>query len=236
MKGFEELLKKIKEEAPNIDLDKLESFDSFMLALNDVLEEYKEKIYKSFLEELQKQKNTTEYTHANKEKREIITSTSKLENNLETNELNEENKFRIKANYQKYRANKDVEYTLYENFTHKRPYGFKLKDYPFIVAATWKDVLIKTCEIFMDLDENKFLSFANYPNMNGKRKKIFSLTHNSMRAPKKIGDKIYIETNLSANSIRDLIIKLLKEYNFEVTDYKVYFRADYTNLNDKKNK
>jgi len=40
-----------------------------------------------------------------------------------------------------------------------------------------------------------------------------------------------IETNLSGNDLRNLIIKLLKEYNIKITDYKVYFRADYTSLN-----
>jgi len=52
-----------------------------------------------------------------------------------------------------------------------------------------------------------------------------------MSNPKSILGKIYVETKLSANSLRNLIVNLLKEYNFKISDYKIYFRADYTELN-----
>jgi hypothetical protein len=54
-----------------------------------------------------------------------------------------------------------------------------------------------------------------------------------MRKPRKVADKIYVEINQSGNAIRNLIMKLLKEYNFSIGEFKVYFRADYTSLNDK---
>lgn len=44
------------------------------------------------------------------------------------------------------------------------------------------------------------------------------------------GADIYITTNLSANSIRNLIIKCLKKYNMKISDFKIYFRADYSDL------
>jgi hypothetical protein len=42
---------------------------------------------------------------------------------------------------------------------------------------------------------------------------------------------IWLETNLSGNGIRNLIIKILKEYKLKVNDVSVYFRADYSELN-----
>jgi uncharacterized protein YeeX (DUF496 family) len=46
-----------------------------------------------------------------------------------------------------------------------------------------------------------------------------------------ISGSIYVETNMSSNSIRNIIIKMLKEYNIKISDFKLYFRADYTNMN-----
>lgn len=46
-----------------------------------------------------------------------------------------------------------------------------------------------------------------------------------------IGGGIYIETNMSANSIRNLILKLLKEFSIPTNSFNVYLKADYTSLN-----
>ena len=41
---------------------------------------------------------------------------------------------------------------------------------------------------------------------------------------------IYVETNLSANGIRNLLIKMLNKYNIKLSDYKIYLKADYSEL------
>ena len=41
---------------------------------------------------------------------------------------------------------------------------------------------------------------------------------------------IYVETNLSANGIRNLLIKILNKYNIKLSDYKIYLKADYSEL------
>ena len=46
-----------------------------------------------------------------------------------------------------------------------------------------------------------------------------------------ISGSIYVETNMSSNSIRNIIVKMLREYDIKVNDFKLYFRADYTNIN-----
>lgn len=46
-----------------------------------------------------------------------------------------------------------------------------------------------------------------------------------------IKGKIYVETLMSSNGFRNLVIKLLKEYNLKISDYKIYLRADYSELN-----
>ena len=42
---------------------------------------------------------------------------------------------------------------------------------------------------------------------------------------------IWLETNLSGNGIRNLIIKILKEYKLKVNNLSVYLRVDYSELN-----
>ena len=92
-------------------------------------------------------------------------------------------------------------------------------------------MLVKTCEILLALDEKKFLNFENVSEMNGKKNMYFTTNPSNMMKPKNVSGKIYIETNQSSNAIRNLLVKLLKKYQFKISEYKVYFRADYTNLN-----
>ena len=105
----------------------------------------------------------------------------------------------------------EVEHTLYENFTHIRPYGFKINSSELVEVKTWQDMMLKTCEMFLSIDAEKFLRFENNKTMNGKKNKYFSTKKDGLRKPEKVADKIYIETNMSGNSIRNLIVKILKE-------------------------
>lgn len=52
-----------------------------------------------------------------------------------------------------------------------------------------------------------------------------------MRNPKMIANKICEETNQSSDSIRNLLIKVLKEYKLKIMDLKIYLSPDYTESN-----
>lgn len=71
--------------------------------------------------------------------------------------------------------------------------------------------------------------------MKGKTKKYFSKNEKELRDPSVIREDIFVETNHSANTLRNLIIKILLEYNFDISEYKVYFVADYLELNKRVN-
>lgn len=67
--------------------------------------------------------------------------------------------------------------------------------------------------------------------MQGKKVNYISKAEDQMRKPVKLKNHdIYIETNMSANSIRNLLVKLLKRYEIKITDYQIFLRADYTDL------
>lgn len=133
-------------------------------------------------------------------------------------------------NYGEYVVDSEISYNLYENFTHKCPAAFAIVGTK-VEARQWKDVLLLTCEILAKNDYDKFNSFVSDPAMQGKKVNYISKTGEQMRKPVKLNNhNIYIETNMSANAIRNLIVKLLKRYEIKITDYQIYLRADYTDL------
>lgn len=150
---------------------------------------------------------------------------------IEEEDKDEENERKKILNYADCIVDNNVEHTLYENFTHKRPYAFRMDDEQAFETRTWQEMLIKTSELLFNIDSEKFLSFEYTPGMNGKKVKYIATSSDGMRRPQPILDKVFIETNMSGNGIRNLILKILKAYGVKVTDYKVYLRADYTELN-----
>lgn len=133
--------------------------------------------------------------------------------------------------YSAYLVDSNVEHTLYEDFTHKRPFAFRINDQNVVEVKTWKEMLVSTAELLIAINSEIILGFENIPSMNGKKNKYFGRNKDEMSEPRLVGNKIYVETLMSANSIRNMIVKMLKAYGYKAADYKVYFRADYTELN-----
>lgn len=100
------------------------------------------------------------------------------------------------------------------------------------LAKDWKSALIETINYLAVKDEAIVRSFVDNPKMNGKKRLYFSKVKlPTMIAARKIKKAdIYIETNLSANGIRNLLIKILGKYNIGLSDYKIYLKANYSNL------
>ncbi|OBY11858.1 hypothetical protein [Clostridium paraputrificum] len=135
------------------------------------------------------------------------------------------------TNYKDYEVDNEIEHNLYEDLTFKRPCAIKIDGKKFEVKD-WKKALITTLEYLSIKDINLIKGFPDDPKMNGKKVIYFSRVElPNMRSVQLIkGADIYITTNLSANSIRNLIIKCLKKYNMKISDFKIYFRADYSDL------
>lgn len=132
--------------------------------------------------------------------------------------------------YQAYTVDSEVVHTLHEDFTYTRPAAFEFSG-KRIEVRTWQQMLIKTCEMLMALDRERFANFENDPTMQGRKQKLFSTNPANNRNPHKLKDsELYVETNLSANAMRNLIIKMLQKYSLKTSDFKVFLRADYTNL------
>lgn len=179
--------------------------------------------------------NSEELDGVNKKIQDLILSIDKIIDDFEGEEVSSQSEVETDEidipNYMEYLVDTEVEYTLYEDFTHKRPCAFKIEGEK-IEAKDWKDTLVKTMDYLAKKDAEILKSFVDSPKMNGKKVIYFSRVKlPTMRAPRKMDSlELYIETNQSANSIRNIIIKALNRYNIKLNNYKIYLRADYSEL------
>ena len=134
-------------------------------------------------------------------------------------------------NYNDYLVDTEVEHNLYEDLTHKRPCAFKIEG-TRVEIKDWKGVLVQTINYLAKKDPNIVRSFVDDSKMNGKKVIYFSRVKlPTMRAVVEIKSvNIYVATKLSANGIRNLLIKMLNKYNIKLSDYKIYLKADYSEL------
>jgi len=232
------LLKTICERYPNKAKDLGESIGLLNMVLDELLNNINQDVSKNLINRNHEiagkslelhQKICCEYDE-NNEIIEFVENLISEDLNIESIVQTDEDEKKTIPDYSKYVVDQKIPHTLYENFEFKRPIGFKLYDNT-VEATNWANVLQFTCELLYSFNSQIFTSFVNDKNMNGKKKSYFSLSENNIRKPRKLQRaQIYIETNLSANSIKQIIIKMLKKYQIKLTDYIVYFRADYTEL------
>lgn len=232
---FNEVIDKLKEEFPDKAIDISESLELLRETINDSIEAIGNRINTAVtnrnFDNVTLYSNMAEEAYSYEKKIEDLINILEVEKIDVADETEEEVEKKTIPNYDEYVVDSNVEHTLYENFTHKRPAAFKMNDHKLIEVKTWQDVLVKTSEILMSIDEKKFMSFENSSEMNGKKNKYFATNSSDLRKPKNINGKIFIETNQSGNTIRNHIVKMLKKFGFKISGYKVYFRADYSSIN-----
>ena len=143
----------------------------------------------------------------------------------------EEKEEREIPNYNDYVVDSNVQHTLYEDFTHTRPVAFELQSKKYDVRD-WKDMLVQACNVAAQINKEIIMNFPNNKRMNGKKVTYFAYNKNDIvRAPKKIDNiDLFVSTNHSANSIRNIIMNILREYKISMNDFKIYLRADYSEL------
>ncbi len=73
-------------------------------------------------------------------------------------------------------------------------------DCPYSISS-WKDLFRTVIEQLYELDNEKFQSFADSKDFEGRERRIIAHTKDSMREPYQLTDSLFIETNLNANTI-----------------------------------
>lgn len=236
-----ELLTFIGKEVPNAASDIKESLDLLSSSIHMCLEQLGEQILKAhnnadFERSIEISQQSKKIKEIDTQIQMMVTQLDEVLDHCENIEMMEsdaevEKIEREVPNYRDYYVDQNIEYSLYDDFTHKRPAAFKLNNEKEL-AKDWKEVLLKTLAVVAKKDIKTLDMFTTLPEMQGKKVPYFSKHQNSkMRKPMKIeGTDIYVETNLSANGIRNLLIKVLKQYKVSMNSYKIYLRADYSEL------
>ena len=197
----------------------------------DILDEIRDKIAHENIPEIAKLADMEKMTNIMnimsqlKEKSELIDDI--LEKDLDVEEYEEIEKTSPK-DYENYKVDDQVEHNLYGTFTFKRPCGIRIENKK-IDTNNWNEVLINTCEYLVHKDKKIFLDIIISKKITGRKRELISSSKDNLRDPKYIKEvNGYIETNLSANGIKNIIKRLLKEYKIPVKNYGIYLRADYT--------
>lgn len=227
-----ELLEFINKEASDSVSDIREVLELLVTTIDTALDQVGEKVNQSYAEKDYKKSieliaQSEKIDAINKKIQDVI---YEIDNMVDEEEI-EENDYKEIPNYSDFLVDNEIEHNLYEDLTHKRPCGFSIEQNKFEVKD-WKNTLVQTIEYLGEKDSSKVIEFINNPKMNGKKVIYFSKEKlSSMRAPRYIKSAdIYVDTNLSANGIRNLLIKILNKYNIKLCDYKIYLKADYSEL------
>lgn len=127
----------------------------------------------------------------------------------------------IVKNYNDY----ETPHLLSESFTNKKISAFIFEGIKYEVND-WKSALLKLCEILVNKDSDKFLSFVNSDLFSGKKRKYFVFNCREEHYRKIASTNIYVYTCFNTNKICEFMIKLLQEYNIPMDNVYVYLREE----------
>lgn len=131
--------------------------------------------------------------------------------------------------YSQYEVNRDLPHMLSEDYKHKKICGFMLEGTRYNVN-NWQDALVTLCNLLNKKDTSKFDSFLCMDEFLGRKVKYFDTKSITDRNRLISGSKIYVWVNMSANSIRTLMKKILRQFSVNTNTFYIFLRADLTPL------
>ncbi len=123
--------------------------------------------------------------------------------------------------------NRDEPHSLDENFTYKRPHGFILVGQAASGITTWQRLYELVCRQLHQRDAGRFGSLVDHPEFISNRGH-HSVTHdpNSLRGALQVDQGLFVECNLSANGIRDMLRRLLDAFQIAPDQLRLFLRQD----------
>ncbi len=92
-------------------------------------------------------------------------------------------------------------------------FTFKGKEYP---VRTWIELLLRLCQLLLAIHGR---DFERCLALEGRKRPYFSKNSDVLRLPKKVSNsEVYVETNLSANSIVKLCLDLIALFGYQDSD------------------
>lgn len=123
--------------------------------------------------------------------------------------------------------NREEPHTIDEDFTYKRPYGFILDGQGTTGITTWRRLFELICQQLLRRDRGRFHALPDHLDFISNRgHHNFSRDPGHLRKASQLEDGLYAESNLSANSFRDLIRRLLGTFEIPQKDLQLFLRED----------
>lgn len=114
-----------------------------------------------------------------------------------------------------------------EDFTFKRPYGFRLGDEAQSQVTTWRRLYELICLHLARQDPVRFARLPDDPAFTTRRgNPYFARDPQALRSAMSLPSGVHAEVNLSANHLRDQINGLLKYYGIDRGMLQIYLRQD----------
>lgn len=105
-----------------------------------------------------------------------------------------------------------------ESYIGKSVTAFTFKNRRYEVRF-WKDILIKICNLMNSIHRN---DFERVLSLQGRKRPYFTKNANELRIPEKIeGTDIFVEINLSANSIVKMCLDVLSLFGYSEEDFNI---------------
>ena len=118
-------------------------------------------------------------------------------------------------------------YSLNDNFTYKRPYGFVLKGIAYTNITTWKAVYLKVLHVLYEMSPTDFSTLLTDKRFISKRgNPLFTKDLKKLRVAQSLPAGFYTEVNMSANSIKDTLLQILAYFSIDEKEMKIYLRED----------
>jgi hypothetical protein len=123
--------------------------------------------------------------------------------------------------------NRNEPHSIEEDFTYKRPHGFILAGQATSGITTWQRLYELVCRQLYQHDSVRFASLVENPEFISNRGH-HSVTHDpdSLRKALEVDNGLYVECNLSANGIRDMLRRLLVAFEIEPSQLQLFLRQD----------
>ncbi|MCI1966694.1 MAG: DUF262 domain-containing HNH endonuclease family protein [Oscillospiraceae bacterium] len=100
------------------------------------------------------------------------------------------------------------------NVTGEKPKQLIILDMEYNVSS-WKDVIRELCSQLYELDSDTFRSFAKHKDFIGRDRKVIDSKGDDMISPYKIAENLFVETNMSANTIINYCKIIVEHYSLQ---------------------
>jgi hypothetical protein len=123
--------------------------------------------------------------------------------------------------------NREIPHRLDENFTYKRPHGFILDGQAATGITTWQRMYELVCRQLLARDQTRFRGLINDPHFISNRGHHTVTTDpGTLRKELDVGHGLFVESNLSANGISDMLQRFLDAFDIPLDRMQVFLRQD----------